>query len=159
MTNEEAIKIIMEVKDNYDVNTTTNRRIHEALSTAIQALKAEPIVRCKDCSLWCICHHGDNWFCANGASINTASDFYDDKGQLLNYPMSKAEPNNCKYWDSESHFCALRKPQVEPVKHGRWKPYPIAGDCWQCSVCGILRMGSQSNYCPHCGAKMNEVEE
>jgi hypothetical protein len=25
----------------------------------------------------------------------------------------KAKPNSCKYWDSESHFCALRRPQAE----------------------------------------------
>ncbi len=40
---------------------------------------------------------------------------------------------------------------------GRWRSYPIAEDCWQCSECGVLRMGDQSNYCPNCGAKM-EVE-
>ena len=27
----------------------------------------------------------------------------------------KAEPNSCEYWDSESRFCALRRPQVEPT--------------------------------------------
>ena len=26
-----------------------------------------------------------------------------------------AEPNSCEYWDSESHFCALRRPQAEPT--------------------------------------------
>lgn len=46
-------------------------------------LDAKPVVRCKDCAHWCICHHGDNWFCADGTPINTASDYYDDKGYLL----------------------------------------------------------------------------
>ena len=37
---------------------------------------ADMLVRCKDCTHWCICHHGDNWFCADGTPINTASDYY-----------------------------------------------------------------------------------
>lgn len=44
--------------------------------------------------------------------------------------------------------------EAEPVKHGRWKPYPIADNCWQCSVCGVLRI-TYANYCPNCGAKMD----
>lgn len=44
------------------------------------------LVRCKDCAHWCICHHGDNWFCADGTPINTASEYYDDKGHLLHNP-------------------------------------------------------------------------
>ena len=49
---------------------------------------AVPVVRCKDCSNWCICHHSDNWLCADGTPINTASDFYDDKGKRLNNPQT-----------------------------------------------------------------------
>ena len=44
------------------------------------------VVRCKDCAHWCICHHGDEWYCANGTPINTASDYYDDKGHVLRNP-------------------------------------------------------------------------
>lgn len=33
-------------------------------------------------------HHSDNWFCADGTPINTASDFYDDKGKRLNNPQT-----------------------------------------------------------------------
>lgn len=55
---------------------------------------------------------------------------------------------------------------TEPVKHGHWilerepdgKPY-----CFHCSVCdndfhhiGIM---SATDYCPNCGAKMDEVSE
>ena len=46
---------------------------------------------------------------------------------------------------------------VAPVVRGKWIDYPIAEDCVQCSVCGALRIG-QSNYCPNCGAKMEETE-
>ena len=55
----------------------------------------------------------------------------------------------------------IKNGEIQRVKHGQWETYPIADDCWQCSVCGTLRMGSQSNYCPNCGAKMDldEVEK
>ena len=39
------------------------------------------------------------------------------------------------------------------LKRGKWKEYPIAEDCYQCSECGVLRMGI-SNFCPNCGARM-----
>ena len=45
------------------------------------------------------------------------------------------------------------------VQHGRWiwdgynYDYP-----WQCSKCGYFE-GSQKNYCPHCGACMDEKEK
>lgn len=43
MTNEEAIKVIMGVMNNYHIDSMINRKTDEALSVAIQALKAEPI--------------------------------------------------------------------------------------------------------------------
>lgn len=86
----------------------------------------------------------------------------------------KAEPNSCKYWDGESHFCALRRPQAEPVKHGRWLPVKIMDDeaefgevdGAQCSICDYTEHSeywakTYYHYCPNCGARMdlNEVEE
>ena len=81
-----------------------------------------------------------------------------------------AEPNSCEYWDSESRFCALRRPQaeptikaytieIEPVKHGRWKQ--IAHPWYECSECGertaVVNLNGEVvwNYCPHCGARMD----
>ena len=46
---------------------------------------------------------------------------------------------------------------AEPVRHGKWIEYPIADGMNQCSVCGVLRFGD-SNYCPNCGARMDEHE-
>ena len=43
---------------------------------------------------------------------------------------------------------------AEPVRHGKWIEYPIADGMNQCSECGVLRFG-ESNYCPHCGARMD----
>lgn len=40
----------------------------QAIKARIEQLpSAQPeIVRCKDCRRWCICHHADDWFCADG---------------------------------------------------------------------------------------------
>ena len=51
---------------------------------------------------------------------------------------------------------------VEPVKHGRWieKDKYTFGVMYDCSICGdrILDNGHSWNYCPNCGAKMDESE-
>lgn len=93
MTKEEALKVISGIMNNYHIDSMTNQRIDEALSVAIQALKAEPI------------------------------------------------------------------------KHGRWTTehltstgggtYPIE----RCSECECASVVGRTNYCPNCGAKMDEVEE
>lgn len=51
---------------------------------------------------------------------------------------------------------------VAPVVHGRWieqEKYTF-GTMYDCSICGtrILDNGHSWNYCPNCGAKMQEVE-
>lgn len=48
---------------------------------------------------------------------------------------------------------------VSPVRHGRWR---FCGsdkwnDAYECSECGNIAM-DDSNYCPNCGAKMDEEE-
>ena len=42
---------------------------------------------------------------------------------------------------------------VAEVKRARWKDLKTV---YRCSVCGY-NMGWTPNYCPHCGAKMDEV--
>lgn len=62
--------------------------------------------------------------------------------------------------------------EAEPVRHGRWerkhqkKEFPemhilINGTYPTCSVCGFAEMGisQETNYCPNCGAIMDEVSE
>lgn len=46
-------------------------------------------------------------------------------------------------------------PSAEPVRHGKWREYPISDGMNQCSKCGVLRFG-KSNYCPNCGCRMDE---
>lgn len=55
------------------------------------------------------------------------------------------------------------KADAEEVRRGRWlhlhlDPDNITGHTrGECSICGKLRI--VDNYCPNCGAKMDEVEE
>ena len=52
---------------------------------------------------------------------------------------------------------------AEPVRHGRWvengKEYSIRVMCDRCSICGSTQGIDWMNYCPHCGAKMDEGGE
>ena len=41
---------------------------------------------------------------------------------------------------------------VAPVRHGKWKRY--RKNLGECSECGEI-VSVRSNYCPHCGAKMD----
>jgi hypothetical protein len=58
---------------------------------------------------------------------------------------------------------------AEPVRHGRWMDM---GDFIYCSICNVARMKEflsdygvavrldvRTNYCPHCGAKMDGGNE
>lgn len=52
---------------------------------------------------------------------------------------------------------------VAPVRHGRWveKEKYTFGIMYDCSLCEnrILDNGHSWNYCPNCGAKMDEKED
>ena len=60
---------------------------------------------------------------------------------------------------------------IDPVKHGRWDKDSIAF-YWRCSECGAIVKSNlwdvfldpfsshrNLNYCPNCGAQMEEVTE
>lgn len=49
---------------------------------------------------------------------------------------------------------------VEPVKHGHWIMKPNGyGTCSNCKMCSLdIGGGVDSDYCPNCGAKMDEVK-
>lgn len=51
---------------------------------------------------------------------------------------------------------------AEPVRHGKWNRNNIV--YMECSECGwlyeyYLGLEEEWNYCPHCGAKMDEVND
>ena len=73
-------------------------------------------------------------------------------------------------------LCALRMareyikalPTVEPIKHGRWlrtDAYPHKVYCSECYATLVPNenwlndYNLKSNYCPNCGAKMDEQQE
>lgn len=66
--------------------------------------------------------------------------------------------------DNPAYCCMfLNSADVAPVRHGRWieqEKYTF-GTFYDCSICDnrILDNGHSWNYCPNCGAKMDEVSE
>ena len=63
-------------------------------------------------------------------------------------------------YEEQIRFFLITAEVVEP-KRGRWINEP---NCWyRCSVCGehypSIRGYMTYNYCPNCGAKMDEVEK
>jgi len=85
---------------------------------------------------------------------------------------------DCKEYDKERHCCPRFNRVIEEtvaeiktdgwqkVQHGRWeyvkKRLARGGyvDASECSVCHkIIMPHLKPNYCPNCGARMDEVEE
>lgn len=51
--------------------------------------------------------------------------------------------------------------EAEPTKYGHWVKYgsPLFSE-WECSECGERNTGNDfPDECPHCKARMDEVEE
>lgn len=67
------------------------------------------------------------------------------------------EPTESHYpsWYAE-RIKALPATDVVPVVHGKWMPFhsEAAGDIQYCSACEI-GFDAKTDYCPHCGAKMD----
>lgn len=88
--------------------------------------------------------------------------------------------HNCIAYDIEPHFISAdaaisawnaserATTDAQEVKHGRWIPVTSYG-CYECSVCGAMdtdcddyygvHRALDQNYCPDCGAKMDEEDE
>lgn len=69
-------------------------------------------------------------------------------------------------WNDAIDAIINSAPTVDPVEHGHWKatPYTDYDDTYECSVCGACwtfiegtPKDNEAFYCPHCGAKMDEV--
>ena len=69
--------------------------------------------------------------------------------------LKKAFVGN-KYGTQAIEYYIDNAPTVDPVKHGHWTRDK---DGYFCSVCGLYFQYSDSKYCPHCGARMDEVED
>ena len=87
----------------------------------------------------------------------------DVRESIINVPTIEAEPNSCEYWDSESHFCALHRPQADSIvhcskcKHGKW--LARCNNVLQCDfdVFGQICLDGD-DYCSW-GEKKDEVTE
>lgn len=96
----------------------------------------------------------DGWYLKSGVSKQDAVD------RLAAYENSKLEPEEIKSLQAD----------VAPVRHGKWTEVQkenIWGDIipvFECSLCGKYTFGTKgitekSNYCPNCGARMDEEEQ
>lgn len=95
---------------------------------------------------------------------------YLGKALYASYPNDKMPEFDKGMIDgyARARSIVFETPTVDPVKHGRWIEQE-QGDWrfskeFRCSECGKYRLvtnpaGWEWNFCPHCGAKMDEVEE
>lgn len=49
--------------------------------------------------------------------------------------------------------------EIQPVRHGKWERPTKSRIARYCSLCGTRHVsGSANNFCPNCGARMDEKE-
>lgn len=71
---------------------------------------------------------------------------------------------------NQNEYCSAVIPEMEdipcedvaPVVHGTWLLRHIGhGHYWECSICHAtpIYVTNNTNYCPNCGAKMDEEQE
>ena len=86
------------------------------------------------------------------------------------YPVQDAfnDRDYGMFWTGGIEKAIDNAPTVDPVKHGHWVEQEHEDWKWskeyRCSECGQYRLvttpvGREWNYCPSCGAKMDEVED
>lgn len=87
---------------------------------------------------------------------------YEKEIQILSELRSEYscfDPNEREYYHALSEAIrSLKTVDAVPVRHGHWENYLKEGLRWKCSECGS-RFETPYHYCPHCGAKMDEVTE
>lgn len=90
-------------------------------------------------------------------SRQAANDALDRTCNLVCKYSKKQRYSMCGACPLGSAFDALTEvPTIDPVKHGRWVS---DGFTWRCSECGKTywgRLAQPWNYCPNCGAKVEE---
>ena len=60
--------------------------------------------------------------------------------------------------DDYKRISKIPAASVRPVVRGKWKEEDSASNRWafKCSVCGSGPVGRKFNFCPNCGARMEE---
>ena len=77
-----------------------------------------------------------------------------------NYFSESKTPDDNYRFDAEIKFCISSLPaaDVAPVRHGRWineNFYTHCSDCGKMAIYDKYGQEVESDYCPHCGAKMD----
>lgn len=68
-----------------------------------------------------------------------------------------AEPKDCSWKEMRAVF-ETPVAEVAPVVHGRWKYHKYVKK-YECMECGnFVSPGTDRNFCPNCGAKMDKEE-
>lgn len=141
MTKEEAIriiKIVLAVAEDFEITVRgeefTEEKCKEAVDMAIEALEQAP---CTDA------------ISREDALMALTGEYTDSPIEILPKAIKRINV----------------LPPVNPAeKVGRWKrismdKYSEHAKYWyRCDRCGEDNLGN-TNYCPHCGVKMQEVEE
>ena len=95
----------------------------------------------------------------------------------LNCPYTETQRdvmcNACFLGDAKDYIDSMPTIDAEPIRHGEWRADEMSytvGEVW-CSVCkteyyidDLYNVGENAqndlpNYCPHCGAKMDEGDK
>lgn len=97
---------------------------------------------------------------------------YIDADKLREYLEKEAESDDVKYsfigtgvQATISVIKTFPLEDVKPVTHSHWieKKYRISPDTFIsnacCNACDGINKTGYTNYCPHCGAKMDEEKE
>lgn len=134
MTREEAIKLLANAT--YSDEWQGNEDLTTAYNMAIKALEQEP---CEDAV----------------SRANLLKQFEDRFIEL-----QKAHRKDLQFGINWCINTLLDAPAVTPVKTGQWVFVDKAHEHAYCSECGYgnvdLFNGRPHNYCPNCGAKMDE---
>jgi len=76
----------------------------------------------------------------------------------------KLNGGKCSGCDTLRAIQSIQKADVAEVKHGRWiihidDLFPVESTM-ECNLCHEEQpLGCDDNYCPNCGARMDEVKE
>lgn len=95
-----------------------------------------------------------------------------DRKAILNRYQEICNGTACMDCPFNKDGCAVEKlilesavVDAEPIRHGHWEVHEAFGyKDMTCSVCGWLYeyyggLEEEWNYCPHCGCKMDEVND
>lgn len=90
---------------------------------------------------------------------------YIDREKLIKYIHNNGrnffitEANRCNFAEIAR---MVKSEDVAPVVHGTWLLRHIGhGHYWECSVCHAtpIYVTNNTNYCPNCGAKMDDEQQ